>query len=56
MKKLQAGDLEYKEANAVAAMRNRLEIDGVMTEQNAALLQVRLYLEMIDFISNPIPT
>ena len=40
MKNLQAGDLEYKEANASAAVRNRLEVDGVKTEQNAAMLQV----------------
>lgn len=41
MKRLQAGDIDYKEAKAAAAMRNRLEVDGVKTEQNAALLKVR---------------
>ena len=40
MKNLQAGDLEYSEANSTAAMRNRLEVDGVKTEQNAAMLKV----------------
>lgn len=40
MKQLQAGDLQYKEASSAAAMRNRLEIDGISTEQNAALIKV----------------
>jgi hypothetical protein len=41
VKKLQAGDLEIKEAKAVAAVRNRLEMDGLRTEENNAVLQVR---------------
>lgn len=54
MKNLQAGDLEYKEANTSAAVRNRLEVDGVKTEQNAAMLQVhwtRYFLLCLDEIS-----
>jgi hypothetical protein len=42
MKKLQAGDLEYKEASAAAATRNRTEMDGVKTEENAAMLKVSI--------------
>ena len=40
MKRLQAGDIDFKQAKAAAATRNRLEIDGIQTEENAALLQV----------------
>ena len=40
VKRLQAGDIDYKEAKAAAAMRNRLEVGGVKTEENAALIQV----------------
>lgn len=32
--------MEYKEASAASAVRNRLEMDGIKTEQNAALLKV----------------
>jgi hypothetical protein len=40
VKKLQAGDLEFKEAKAVAAVRNRMEVDGLKTEEANAVLQV----------------
>lgn len=40
MKKLQAGELEIKEAKAVAAVRNRLEMDGLRTEEANAIVQV----------------
>lgn len=40
VKKLQAGDLEIKEAKAVAAVRNRLEMEGLKTEEANAVLQV----------------
>jgi len=40
VKRLQTGDIDYKEAKAAAAMRNRLEVGGVKTEENAALIQV----------------
>ena len=40
MKKLQAGDLEIKEAKSVAAVRNRMEVDGLKTEEANAVLQV----------------
>lgn len=40
MKKLQAGELEIKEAKAVAATRNRLEMDGLKTEEANAVVQV----------------
>lgn len=40
MKRLQAGDIDYKEATATSAMRNKIEVDGVTAEQNAALIKV----------------
>lgn len=40
MKRYQAGDVEYKEAMHQAAMRNRIEIDGVTAEQNSAVKKV----------------
>jgi hypothetical protein len=40
VKKLQAGELEIKEAKAVAAVRNRLEMDGLKTEEANAVVQV----------------
>lgn len=40
VKKLQAGDLEFKEAKSVAAVRNRMEVDGLKTEEANAILQV----------------
>lgn len=40
MKRLQAGDIDYKEAKAASAVSNRLNMDGVKTEENAAVLQV----------------
>lgn len=43
MKRLQAGDIDYKEAKAAAAMRNRTEMDGIKTEQNAAILKVSIF-------------
>ncbi|XP_017842312.2 sterile alpha and TIR motif-containing protein 1 isoform X1 [Drosophila busckii] len=48
MKRLQAGDIDYKEAKAASAVRNRLEVDGVKTEENAAVLQEALSLRTGD--------
>ncbi len=39
-KRLQAGDIDYKEAKAAAAVRNKIEVDGVTAEQNAAIIKV----------------
>lgn len=39
-KRLQAGDIDYKEAKAAAAVRNKFEMDGVTAEQNAAIIKV----------------
>jgi hypothetical protein len=47
VKKLQAGDVEIKEAKAVAAMRNRLEIDGLKTEEANAVLKVSEFYLLI---------
>lgn len=47
MKKLQAGDLEIKEAKSVAAARNRLEVDGLKTEEANAVMQVRCELKFV---------
>lgn len=40
MKHLQAGDVDYREQTAAAAMRKKVEVDGVTAEQNAAAVQV----------------
>lgn len=40
MKHLQAGDVDYKEETAAAAVRKKIEVDGVTAEQNAAALKV----------------
>lgn len=41
MKRLQAGDIDYKEATAASAICNKIEMDGIKAEQNAAVLKVR---------------
>lgn len=40
MKRLQAGDIDYKEAMAASAIRNKIEVDGITAEQNASVLKV----------------
>lgn len=40
MKRVQVGDIEIKEASAIAACRNRTEIDGLKTEAANAVLKV----------------
>lgn len=40
MKHLQAGDVDYREETAAAAVRKKIEVDGVTAEQNAAAVQV----------------
>lgn len=42
MKRLQAGDIDYKEAKAASAIRNKFEVDGIKAEQNATVLKVGL--------------
>lgn len=51
MKRLQAGDIDYKEAKATSAVRNRLEMNGITAEQNAAQIQVGfiLFSELFDY-------
>lgn len=39
-KRLQTGDIDYQQAKAAAASRNRMEMDGVKTEENAAVIHV----------------
>uniref|UniRef100_A0A182NMG1 ADP-ribosyl cyclase/cyclic ADP-ribose hydrolase n=1 Tax=Anopheles dirus TaxID=7168 RepID=A0A182NMG1_9DIPT len=39
-KKLHAGDLQYQEQAALAAMSNRVEVDGVTAEEKGAVLKV----------------
>lgn len=39
IKKLQTGDLEIKEAKALAAVKNRFEMDGLKTEEANAIVQ-----------------
>ncbi|XP_055604229.1 uncharacterized protein DDB_G0271670-like [Uranotaenia lowii] len=43
-KSLQAGDVQYQEEAALAAMSNKMEIDGLKTEEKGALLKVSLGL------------
>lgn len=40
IKHLQTGDMDYKEASAAAAVRNKIEMGGVTAEQNAATIKV----------------
>lgn len=40
MKRLQAGDIDYKEAMAASAICNKIEVDGIKAEQNASVLKV----------------
>lgn len=47
MKRLQAGDIDYKDAKAASAVRNRLEVDGVRTEENAAVMQVSTLIDLL---------
>lgn len=42
MKRLQAGDIDYKEATAAADMKARIEVDGIKAEKNASILKVRI--------------
>jgi hypothetical protein len=49
VKKLQAGDLEYKEANAAAAMSKTVEADGIKAEEKAAMLQEARSLKTSEF-------
>lgn len=51
-KQIQANDVEYKEAMAASAIKNSLQIDGVKTEQNAAILQVSKQLLVSVHIGN----
>lgn len=44
MKRLQAGDLDYKQAKASGAVQKRIEVDGIKAEQNAAFLKVTILL------------
>uniref|UniRef100_A0A182PUW4 Uncharacterized protein n=1 Tax=Anopheles epiroticus TaxID=199890 RepID=A0A182PUW4_9DIPT len=39
-KKLQAGELQYQEQAALAAMSSRMEVDGVTAEEKGAILKV----------------
>lgn len=43
IKKLQSGDLEIKEAKAVAAVKNRFEMEGLKTEEANAMLKVCVF-------------
>lgn len=40
MKRLQTGDIDYKEATAAADMKARIEVDGIKAEKNASVLKV----------------
>lgn len=40
MKRVQVGDIEYKEASSLAARRNKTELDGLKTEAADAVFQV----------------
>lgn len=40
LKRVQAGDVQYEEKKAAAACMDRMEMDGIKTEQNAAMMKV----------------
>lgn len=40
IKKLQTGDLEFKEAKALTAVKSRFEMDGLKTEEANAVVKV----------------
>lgn len=40
MKRLQAGDIDYKQLSAAAAVRNKIELDGIKAEKNSTVLKV----------------
>lgn len=50
MKRLQAGDIDYKEAMAVADVKARIEVDGIKAEKNASILKVVYIHNMLYFI------
>lgn len=49
MKKLHAGDVQYQEEAALAAMSNQVEVDGLKHEEKAAMLKEARSLKMGDF-------
>ncbi|XP_046807204.1 NAD(+) hydrolase sarm1-like [Lucilia cuprina] len=49
-KRLQTGDIDYQQAKAAAASRNRMEVDGVKTEENAAVIHVSGILNIFFFL------
>ncbi|XP_065093608.1 NAD(+) hydrolase sarm1 isoform X4 [Ochlerotatus camptorhynchus] len=49
MKQLHAGDVQYKEEAALAAMSNTMEMDGLKTEEKGATLKEARSLKMGDF-------
>lgn len=40
MKRLQTGDIDYKEATAAADVSNKIQVDGIKAEKNASVLKV----------------
>ncbi|XP_075164565.1 sterile alpha and armadillo motif isoform X2 [Haematobia irritans] len=50
-KRLQTGDIDYQQAKAAAATRNRMEVDGVKTEENAAVIHVDKF-DQLDYSAN----
>ncbi|XP_050097994.1 NAD(+) hydrolase sarm1 isoform X3 [Anopheles aquasalis] len=48
-KKLHAGDLQYQEQAALAAMSTRMEVDGVKAEEKGAILKEARSVKMGDF-------
>ncbi|XP_062543365.1 NAD(+) hydrolase sarm1 isoform X5 [Armigeres subalbatus] len=49
MKKLHAGDVQYQEEAALAAVSNKTEVDGLKHEEKAAILNEARSLKMGDF-------
>ncbi|XP_052892673.1 NAD(+) hydrolase sarm1 isoform X2 [Anopheles moucheti] len=48
-KKMQAGDLQYQEQAALAAMSSRMEVNGVTAEEKGAILKEARSVKMGDF-------
>lgn len=45
MKRLQSSELDYQEAFATSALREKVQGEGILAEQNAAILKVRTFIE-----------
>lgn len=54
-KRLQAGDIDYQQETMSAASRNLLELKGVKTEENSAMVHVSTLLTVYNFCTEEFP-